>query len=338
MPGEFEIIERIRRQVGPPGPGVLQGIGDDAAVLEAPGATLLASSDALVEGIHFHLSYMSPRQVGRKAMAVNLSDVGSMGGRPLFALVTLGLRRGLPEGFLDELYAGLLEMGRTHGTQVVGGDTVTSPERFFIDVAILGVPGEGPPVLRSGARVGDRVAVTAPLGASGAGLAWLLAEREERLPAGARGAAQEAVLACVRAHLEPTPRVQAGQALAACGAVHAMMDISDGLASEVNHVARESGVGIRVRGGDVPVAPEASEMGRLLDADPFPWALSGGEDYELLFTYNPAAEDRVQAALAGAGLRLHVLGEVTRREEGVTLEREGQLHPLPPAGYVHLQD
>lgn len=336
MPAEFDLIQRIRRRVGVPGPGVLQGIGDDTAVLELPGGALLASSDALVEGIHFHLSYASPRQLGKKALAVNLSDIGSMGGRPLFALITLGMRPGLPDPFLDELYDGLLEMGRLHGTQVVGGDTVTSPERFFIDVGILGVPGQGPPVLRSGARVGDRVGVTAPLGASAAGLAWLLAEREGRRPATSLPRQHEAVQACRRAHLEPIPRVAAGQALAACGAVHAMMDISDGLASEVHHMARESGVGIRLHAGQVPVAEAAREVARLLDQDPFAWALGGGEDYELLFTYDPAGEERVRAALTGVGLQLRTLGEVTEAAEGVTLEEEGRIRPLAPQGWVHL--
>lgn len=338
MPAEFELIERIRRRVGVPGPGVLRGIGDDTAVLELPGSALLASTDALVEGIHFHLSYTSPRQLGKKALAVNLSDIGSMGGRPLFALITLGMRPGLPDHFLDELYDGLLEMGRLHGTQVVGGDTVTSPERFFIDVAILGIPGQGPPVLRNGARVGDRVAVTGPLGASAAGLAWLLAGREGRQPATSLPRQDEAVRSCCRAHLEPVPRVAAGQALAACGAVHAMMDISDGLASEVHHIARASGVGMRLHAGRVPVAEEAREVARLLQQDSFAWALSGGEDYELLFTYDPSGEDRVRAALAGAGLQLHTLGKVTEAVEGVTLEEKGRIRPLAPQGWVHLQE
>src|SRR5690606_28331989 len=122
-----------------------------------------------VEGIHFRLDLMDPRQLGWKALAVNLSDIGSMGGRPLFALITLGLRPGLDEVFVEALYDGLLRLARDHGVQVVGGDTVTSPERLFIDVAILGVPGPGQPLLRSGAQPGDRVGVTAPLGASAAG-------------------------------------------------------------------------------------------------------------------------------------------------------------------------
>lgn len=335
MPAEFDLIAQIRRQVGRPGPGVLRGIGDDTAVLALPGSTLLASSDALVEGVHFRLGGMTPRQLGLKAMAVNLSDIGSMGGRPLFALITLGLRPGIDEAFLQELYDGLLAMAQAHGTQVVGGDTVTSPDRLFIDVAILGAPGRGEPILRSGARVRDRVAVTGPLGASAAGLAWLLAgpesQRTDHLPP----ADAQALQACLRAHLEPEPRVIAGQLLAASGAVHAMMDVSDGLASEVHHLARESQVGIRLRADHLPLAPEARPVARLLDRDPEVWALSGGEDYELLFTYDPAAEGRVRAALAQSGLELHVVGEVTPFEAGVTLVRDGRAEPLPASGWVH---
>lgn len=335
MPAEFDLIAQIRRQVGRPGPGVLRGIGDDAAVLALPGATLLASSDALVEGIHFRLDLMTPRQLGLKAMAVNLSDIGSMGGRPLFALITLGLRPGLDEAFFEELYSGLLAMAQAHGAQVVGGDTVTSPERLFVDVAILGVPGQGAPILRSGARVGDRVGVTAPLGASAAGLAWLLANPTNRGADGLPAGEARAVEACLRAHLEPEPRVTAGQLLAASGAVHAMMDVSDGLAAEVHHIGRESGVGIQLWAEEVPIAPEALPVARLLGRDPFAWALSGGEAYELLFTYDPTAERQVRAALARAGLELHVLGEVTPPEEGVTLIREGRAEPLAASGWVH---
>lgn len=338
MPAEFDLIAQIRRQVGQPGPGVLRGIGDDAAVLALPGSTLLASCDALVEGIHFRLDTMTPRQLGLKAMAVNLSDIGSMGGRPLFALITLGLRPGIDESFVQEIYAGLLAMAHAHGAQVVGGDTVSSPERLFIDVSILGAPGEGGPILRSGARAGDRVGVTAPLGASAAGLAWLLngssrAGLDHLPPADA-----QAVQACLRAHLEPEPRVRAGQLLAASGAVHAMMDVSDGLASEAHHIARESQAGMRLWAEHLPIAPEARTVGRLLGQDPTLWALSGGEDYELLFTYDPAGEDRVRRALAQCGLELHVLGEVTPAAEGVTLVREGRVEPLAASGWVHRPD
>ncbi|MBO2519828.1 MULTISPECIES: thiamine-phosphate kinase [Limnochorda] len=336
MPAEFDLIARIRRQVGPPGPGVLRGIGDDTAVLTLPGGSLLASSDALVEGIHFRLDLMDPRQLGWKALAVNLSDIGSMGGRPLFALITLGLRPGLDEAFVEALYDGLLRLARDHGVQVVGGDTVTSPERLFIDVAILGVPGPGQPLLRSGAQPGDRVGVTAPLGASAAGLAWLLAHPgplRALPPPDAR-----AVEACLRAHREPEPRVRAGQLLAASRGVRAMMDVSDGLASEVHHLARESGVGFRLWADQVPIAPEAQVVARLLDQDPWAWALGGGEDYELLFTYDPAVEDRVQQALAEAGLALHTLGEVTPPEAGITLVRDGREEPLAATGWVHRPD
>ncbi|HEY8531829.1 MAG TPA: thiamine-phosphate kinase [Limnochorda sp.] len=335
MPAEFDLIAQIRKQVGEPGSGVLRGIGDDAAVLSLPGSTLLASCDALVEGIHFRLDAMTPRQLGLKAMAVNLSDIGSMGGRPLFALITLGLRPGIDADFVREVYDGLLAMARAHGAQVVGGDTVASPERLFIDVAILGAPETGAPILRSGARPGDRVGVTAPLGASAAGLAWLLRRaadpgQDHLPPADARD-----LQACLRAHLEPEPRVQAGQLLAATGAVHAMMDVSDGLASEAHHIARESHAGMQLWAEHLPVAPAARTVARLLDGDAFSWALSGGEDYELLFTYDPAGEGRVREALARCGLELHVIGQVTPAEEGVTLVRDGRAEPLAASGWVH---
>ncbi len=335
--GEFGLIRRISGLVGGPGPGVLRGIGDDTAVLDFAGGRLLATVDMLVEGVHFDLTFITPWQLGRKALAVNLSDIAAMGGEPLFALVSLGVGGQIDEDFVRELYTGMVAMAGAYGVQIVGGDTVRSPGGLVVDVAVLGRAVE--PVTRAGARPGDLVAVTGHLGASAAGLHWLLRQKEERPGAFIDAAGgDEIVRTVVRAHLEPVPRVREAAALAATGLVTAMIDVSDGLASEANHIARESGVGMVVYADIVPIAAATREMARRLGADPLEWALAGGEDYELLLTCAPGGEDRLRQAMAAAGTSLTFIGEVVPAERGATLVgKDGAARPLEPAGYDHLR-
>ena len=335
--GELGLIRRIAGLVGGPGPGVLRGIGDDTAVLEFAGGRLLATVDMLVEGVHFDLSFITPWQLGRKALAVNLSDIAAMGGEPLFALVSLGLSGQVDEDFVEELYRGMVAMAETCGVGIVGGDTVRSPGGLIVDVAVLGRVAA--PLTRSGARPGDLVAVTGHLGASAAGLHWLLRQKERR-PEAFVGAAGEdgAVRSVVRAHLEPVPRLREAAELTATGLVTAMIDISDGLASEANHIARESGVGMVIYAEAIPVASATREVARLLGADPLAWALAGGEDYELLLTCAPGSEERLRKAVAATGTPLTFIGEVVPAERGVTLVGGGgTVRALEPAGYDHLR-
>jgi len=378
---------------------VILGIGDDAAVLRPPRGHLLASIDMLVEGVHFDRRLITPWQLGWKALAVNVSDIAAMGGVPLYALVSIGLNESVDDAYVDAVYDGMLAVAERFGVEIVGGDTVKSPHAIVIDVAIMGQADS--PVTRAGARPGDLVAVTGPLGASAAGLAWLrrCLEREEghgrrdvggedagRAGAGAEmdgyytswsstTAGSQPSWACggaagshpsseggvtggshpsswtgspavgvhpswaqelVRAHLEPMPRVPEGRALAASGAVTAMMDISDGLANEVNHIAEESGVGAVVFAAQIPISDATAAAGRALGRDPLHWALFGGEDYELVFTFKRDQTEAASRCLASVGGRLHVVGEVVPSERGVKLvTASGETTDLSPAGYDH---
>ena len=331
-PGELELVRLIRRTVEPgPSERVETGIGDDTAVLlPKPGARLLATTDLLVEDVHFRRAWASPFDIGWKAMAVNLSDIAGKGGQPLWALVGLALPAPADPGEVEALYEGMRRAAAPHGVAIVGGDTSVSPRGWFVNVTLLG-EHEGSPRLRSGAAPGDAVAVTGTLGRSAAGLAALEA-------GGARLAAvqHEALGAVTTAHLRPTARVAEGRWLGAAAAVHAMMDCSDGLATDLAHICRESRVGARVELDRVPVDPAAREVADALGADALSWATSGGEDFELLLTCDPASVDALRDGLGRAtGTELTVVGEIEAFEKGVTFLGVGGLRVAIPAGYEH---
>jgi thiamine-monophosphate kinase len=299
-PGELEVIERIRRLLSPLGGAAEVGIGDDAAVVAEPdGGALLLTADVLVAGVHFDLALSDPSDVGWKAVVANVSDIAAMGGEPLYALVTLVV----PPGFaLSGLYEGLAESAGAYGVQVVGGD-LSAGNELCVSIALTGRCPRCPPVFRSGARAGDVIFVTGPLGASAAGLRLLRAG--------------ESSGACVEAHRRPVARVAEGIAAATAGAT-AMIDISDGLATDLRHLAAASGVGARLE--EVPVAPGAD----------LEEALTGGEDYQLLFSApDPAA---VQAAFEAARLRPPLaVGVCVQDPIELTLAGE----PLAGRGYEH---
>lgn len=333
-PGELELIRLIRRTVARgPAEGVETGIGDDAAVLvPRPGTRLLATTDLLVEDVHFRRDWASPFDIGWKAMAVNLSDIAGKGGRPLWALVGLALPSPADPEEVEALYEGMAQAAAPHGVAIVGGDTSTSPRGWFINVTLLGAH-DGSPRLRSGAKPGDAVAVTGTLGRSAAGLAALEAGRP-RLGA-VRPPALEAV---TTAHLRPTARVAEGRWLGAAAGVHAMMDCSDGLATDLGHVCRESGVGARIRLDRLPVDPGVRDVAAALGADGLSWATSGGEDFELLLTCDPTCVEALGDGLRRAtGTALTVIGEIDALTAGLTFLDAGGLPVAMPAGYEHFR-
>jgi thiamine-monophosphate kinase len=298
MNGEFELIERLASHLEPLDSGL--GIGDDAAAWQpTAGRVLVATTDMLVEGIHFRLEWISPRDLGWKALAVNLSDLAAMGASPGHALISIAL---LPDQgpLAEEIYEGLGELARGTGTRVVGGDTVRTPGPLVINVALVGEADPERLLRRTGARPGDVVAVTGTVGASAAGLDLLL--RDGRAALARPGAAS-----LIEAHHRPRPQLRAGAALAAHD-VHCAIDISDGVASEAWHLARASGVEIEVDVDRLPLTREAVEL--LGEARARQLALTGGEDYQLLFTVPERRYDEVTRALppdAGAT----VVGRVT---------------------------
>jgi thiamine-monophosphate kinase len=303
---EDALVRRIRELAARTGgTGVRVGIGDDCAVLEtSPGTRLLATTDLLIEDVHFRRRWAEPADLGWKALAVNLSDIAAMGGRPRWALVALAGTESTTAEEIDAFYAGALDLASTHETVIVGGDTSSSPSGWTINVTLLGEATA--PLLRSTARPGDTLAVTGTLGRSAAGLAVL--ERHST-PDGVDPAALAAVTA---AHLRPHPRVREGMWLAAAGGVTAMMDLSDGVGIDLPRLAGESRAGAMVDVDRLPLDDDTRAVAAALGVDPLTWATGGGEDYELLLACEPTALTRLQRGLAEA-YRTHLtpIGEVT---------------------------
>jgi len=313
LPGEFALIEQLRpRMTGPDGQ---VWVGDDVALVPGPAGALLLASDAVVAGVHADLSLVGLDDLGWKALVANVSDVAAVGGRPLAAVVSVAG----PLGDLDIglLYDGLLAASAAYGCPVVGGDMTSAPT-LVVSVAIAGDAGTAnpPPVLRSGARPGDRLFVTGPLGSSAAGLLVLRAAAED-------GGSLTGLADLVLAHRRPRARLAEGAAARAAGAT-AMIDVSDGLASDLRHLATASGVGVVVE--KVPVAVGVSRV----SDEPELLALGGGEDYELVFSA-PDAE-RVARVFVELGLGLPLeIGYCTADVSERRL-RDGD---LPVVGWEH---
>lgn len=299
---EFAYIDWVRRHT-PYDPRILIGPGDDTAALHWPSAKpLLVTTDMLLEGSCFRLAEAGPRRVGRKAMAVNLSDIAAMAGMPVAAVVSVGLPRQGGRALAEELYRGLREMADMFATAVVGGDTNSWDGPLVISVTVLGEATDRGPVRRSGARPGDWLFVTGPLGGS------------------IRGK-----------HLDFTPRIREALDLHTAVPLRAMIDISDGLAADVNHLCEESRCGAKLRAESIPITAEAWAMND--DRSPLEHALGDGEDFELAFAVTSEDGHALLATQPVAGVTLAHIGEFV--EAGLWLEEGDARRALPPAGYVH---
>jgi thiamine-monophosphate kinase len=319
--GEFGLIDRIAGRVVTRAE-VRIGIGDDAAALApSPGCVTLVTSDMLLEGIHFDLALCDPFTLGRKSLAVNLSDIAAMGGMPRHFLLSLALPEQLEVEFLDGFVEGLLEMAATFGVALIGGDTCASRSGLVISVTALGEQLPERVVRRSGARAGDLVFVTGTLGDAALGLK-LLRGGERTGPA-------------VMRHLDPSPRVREGMALAEAGIPSAMIDISDGLLADLGHIINLSGKGAEVDLARLPLSDAFRAHLIPGGEDPFRLPLAGGEDYELLFTASPGCEKDALALLAGLGTQATVIGEITGESMLRVIDPSGSDYRGAARGYDH---
>ncbi|MBM4318636.1 MAG: thiamine-phosphate kinase, partial [Deltaproteobacteria bacterium] len=312
------------------------GIGDDCAVLQ-PGAgqRLLVTTDMLVEGVHFRGDLASAWQIGYKAMAVNLGDVAAMGGEPLAAWLAIGLRPELGASWVEELSAGLLGCAGEHGVQLLGGDTVASPAAIVLCLTLLGQASPRGAVLRSGARPGDRVLLGGMVGDSAAGL-HLLRRGPAVVEAAGLSLAEEEQLR--RSHLLPAPQVGLGRWLAGRGLARAMIDVSDGVLQDLGHICTQSGgVGAEVDADALPLSAAACRLAAAAGLDARDWALSGGEDYVLLFCVRPG---EVAELLAGCraelGLAPTVVGTITAAP-GLRVRRDGVWQEACAQGFDHFK-
>lgn len=328
---ELALIRAIRSRAGR-GRGVRVGIGDDCAVLDPEqDGPLLATTDLLIEEIHFRRAYATPADIGWKALAVNLSDIAAMGGRPRWALMALACPAATETDEVEAFYDGALTLAGQHGVTIVGGDTSASPSGWIVNVTLLGDTSR-PPLLRSTARAGDIIAVTGPVGRSAAGLALLLS-------GGVRPGLEPAdVKDVIVAHLRPVPRVREGQWLAAAGGVTAMIDLSDGLVTDVGHLVEESAVGARIDVDRVPVSAAVRRVADACGGDALAWATGGGEDYELLLACDPSAWERLRRGMEDiAGRPLHAIGEIVEAAAGLSfVDAAGGPVDLRP-GFEHFR-
>jgi len=332
MPGESEIIARLRKRAGA-NDDVLLGIGDDAAVIKTTsGKDLIACCDLMVEGVHFRTEWAPPRLLGRKALAVNLSDIAAMGGIPKFAMMSIALPHWCSSDFVDELFEGMLQLAYASGVAIIGGDTSSSRDSLFIDVTVIGECESGNAVTRRGAKAGDRIYVSGSLGASALGLSLLEGGFRFEDSQDESDSRRQAVLK----HLAPEPRSKLGRALAEARLATAMIDISDGLSTDLWHILDESGVGGVIHAGAIPIAEcvrsIASEASNI---DPLTLALNGGEEYELLFTVLPSKTKALADLSDSLGVRLTAIGDIVA-EKGLQLVSGGSAESLQPSGFEHL--
>jgi thiamine-monophosphate kinase len=333
--GEFELLALLRERLPAAGPRVRLGSGDDAAIT-VPGGATATSVDALVEGVHFRRETASLRQIGRKALSTALSDLAAMGAAAGEAYVTLGAPEEMGEAELLEIGAGLAAVAEETGTTIAGGDLVRAPALTLAVTVVGHAPRAEDFVTRAGARPGDLLVVTGALGGAAAGLLLL----EDTAPAEALDLATAYGLR--RRQLDPTPRFAAGATLAAAGAT-AMIDLSDGLAGDADHVAAASGALLLIDAEAVPIAPGVTAVAEAAGRDPLALAVAGGEDYELLAAIPPVAVDGAREALATTEAPLTVIGRVEvvegakgraeiRRRDGEAVPSRGfdQLRPRMP--------
>ena len=321
--GEFGLIRKLTEQLSS-NTSLLCGPGDDCAVVQLGNTRVLLSCDAMVEGIHFRCDWATPDSIGWKAAAAALSDIAAMGGVARWILITLGCSSATEPEYLSELYRGIGELTERYGVVAVGGDTVHAPGNILLDMAVVGeVEAGSEPKYRSSAQPGDVVFVTGHPGASALGMVGL------------KTIDDNAPDTLIEAHTRPTPKLAEGAWLGRETAVHAMLDVSDGLVADLGHIAERSDFGIAIETALLPISPDMRRYARSIGAQPELYALGGGEDYELVFTVsNEAAEDLQHRFANTFTLPLTRIGVVQSGKPGVWVD--GRLSP--PQGYDHFAD
>jgi thiamine-monophosphate kinase len=334
--GEFGLIQQIEKSFRTRSSRAPLGIGDDAAALfVSPGKTLLATTDMLLEGVHFDLSYTDFYSLGWKSAAVNLSDIAAMGGVPRFCLTSLGIPEGITAEQISEFYRGFKALIRKHKVDLVGGDTCSSEVDLVISVTVLGEVEKKKMLTRAGARPGDRIFVTGALGDSAAGLELLQAKGKglRAKDSNVNSAFRIPHSALIKRHLRPVPRVETGRKLALSGCVTSLIDISDGLSSDLAHICEQSGVGADVYAEKIPFSKEIKAAAKYLKTIPLHYALAGGEDYELLFTVSPLKLKKFKTLRIPA----REIGLITRGEIDI-IHGAGERRRLDPTGYNHFRE
>ena len=311
--GEFALIKRIAAK--PKDKSIIKGIGDDAAVLKLGGKLFVITTDTLVENDHFSLKWFSPKQVGMKAIEINASDVGAMGGKPRYALVSLVLKPDTPVEFVDGLYRGMREAGEKHGIEIIGGN-VTHGKELVIDIDMIGEVEKQNLCLRSNAKPGDFILVSGDAGKSTAALHLF---RKSKLNKKNKNNFKK----IIEAHTEPKARFDKVKKFIKY--INAMIDVSDGIASDITRLCEQSNVGAVIYADNIPIADETKKAAKLLGENALDYALYGGEDFELVFTVSEKNLRNVKGFL---------IGEITKKK-GVRLYQHGKEKLITKHGYDH---
>ena len=329
--GEFELIERIKRIINDAGQStnlLVHGIGDDAAVFRPPepGYEMLATCDTMVEGYHYLKEHITPFETGRRAMVMNISDIGAMGGEPLYALVTLGLASSESVNDIEEIYRGFIKELKPSGATIIGGNISKIDGSPFIDITLIGKVKKEFKVLRSGAGPGDAVMVTGCPGKSAAGY-WII---YNKIPG------SEEYKTLIESYIRPQHRAREGHALALSGKITSMIDISDGLSGDLLHICEKSLVGVEIKEEMLPSCEALEAVSILSKKRKEDFILGASDDYELLFTCFPEDTDAVSSILSEYGCPVTHIGEIVPPEQGITvISKDGEVRPLLKKGWDH---
>lgn len=328
---EREIINLFNQSTNIRNDLLIKGIGDDCAVLQVDNDRYwVITVDTLVESVHFDTTWHPPEKLGHKSVAVNVSDIAAMGARPLFIFQSLGLPQGFSEQWLEKFSKGFGDACRKYGCCLAGGDTVKSPDGITISLTVIGEVAADQILYRSNACSGDIVWVSGSLGNAAAGLELCR-----------RGILSDEMSSLVEAHLAPKPRMDLAMRLAESRLVHSMMDISDGLATDLAHLCRQSNVGALVYSDLLPVERDLKRAAEYLSVDLLPWVLAGGEDYELLFTAAPENSKEIEQ-LAEGDCNLVQVGRIEEGEgvnliKGVPGQSGSEVQDISFMGYDHFK-
>ena len=326
--GESGLIQRIADNYQSSHPSVISGIGEDAAALKiSEQKILLTTCDLLLEDIHFNLSLTDSYHLGRKSLAVNLSDIAAMGGTPRFFLVSLAIPSHISVEFIDDLYRGIMEMADEFNTQLVGGDTNASPDKLMIDITLLGEVDPDHLLKRKGTQVGDSIFVTGTLGDSALGFFAL--ERDNNLNE------PLSINTLTLRHISPYPRIKAGKVIAENHLASAMIDISDGLLADLKQILTLNMVGATVWTSQIPLSNDFKQFQIKQEHNKLDFALKGGEDYELLFTSPKTKEKDIYALSQKIKVPITKIGEINSSRKLVVLDQNQKLYHIDDQGYDH---
>ncbi len=324
--GEFGLIKRIRNWIKTSNPDVIRGIGDDVAIVEMGRKVMMITTDILIEGIHFNMSWIDPYRLGKKSLAVNLSDIAAMGGIPKYFLISIGIPKRLPISFISLFYRSLRREARRFKIDLIGGDTSLS-QKIVINICLIGEGDKEDIIFRDGAKPGDDLYVSGTVGDSALGLRILQTKNLKYRPK-----------KLINKQLSPIPRIQLGQSLARNHLASAMIDISDGLLIDTKHILEESQVGARIWETYLPLSRQYRKWSTFYDDNLYDMALRGGEDYELLFSAPRNLRDRISSLSLSLKIPITRIGEILPKKEGFRIIRKDGREYLPNAlGYNHFK-